>query len=307
LKAGRLGRVGNTESAVSFDGALPIPDVNVALYRRIYVLEQWLRRIALAGLMARYGSRWNDSISNDMMRNVKPRLENLKNRVAFNTENSDNLVWCLTLEELGRLLLSDQTWVAIKALTGFHRDELRERVNDLREIRNVIGHNRAATQYTMDVFAAIERNLDQGIAPFRDRMLYDLGGAQVSPSVADQVVDLFFRDRSALGRDQITQDEYFYYAHMIENAARPLDLGALLERFEGSRRAVLAFLVNREELGEFAVVWPKSAAGNEHEAIIDLLGGHPLPSGADYAAQSPRYTCHPKVWFVETSPRNHQP
>jgi len=289
---------GTTGDAVTFDGELPIPDVNVALYRKIYVLEQWLRRIALAGLMGRYGSRWNDSLSNDMIRAVKPRLQNLKNRVAFNTENSDNLVWCLTLEELGSLLLSERTWAVNRALTGFDREELRGRVDDLREIRNVVGHNRAATQYTMDIFSAIERNLDKGISRFCDRMLYDLAGDQESPGISDPVVAFFFRDRSTLGRDQITQDEYFYYAHIFATANRPLDLGSLLERFDGPRRAILAFLINRREHGEFALVWPKSATRKEHEDIINLLGGPSLQEGDDYTTQSPRHTCHPKVWFV---------
>jgi hypothetical protein len=233
-----------------------------------------------------------------MIRNVKPRIQSLKNRVAFNTENSDNLVWCLTLEELGSLLLSERTWTITKDLTGFHRDELRGRIDDLREIRNVVGHNRAATQYTMDVFGAMERNIDEGISRFCDRMLYDLGGSQVSPTISDPVVELFFRDRSTLGRDQMTQDEYFYYAHIFASVGRPLDLGALLERFDGPRRAVLAFLVSRREHGELAVVWPKSATQEEHESIIDLLGGPALQPGDEYATQSPRYTCHPKVWFV---------
>jgi hypothetical protein len=288
----------DVRDSVTFDGELPIPDVNVELYRKIYALEQWLRRIALAALMVRYGSRWNDSMSNELIRNVKPRLQNLKNRVAFNTENSDNLIWCLTLEELGSLLLAERTWTITRDLTGFYREELAGRLNDLREIRNVIGHNRASTRYTMDVFLAIERSLEDGISRFSDRMLYDLGGDQASPESADPIVDLFFRDRSALGRDQITQDEYFYYAHMFADTPSPLDLGGLLERFDAPRRAVLAFLVNRRENGEWAVVWPKSSSGEEHESIIALLASSAPHSADDYGTQSPRYTCHPKVWFV---------
>jgi len=248
--------------------------------------------------MARFGSQWGNSFSNDMIRSVKSRLENLKNRVAFNTENSDNLVWCLTLEELGSLLLYEKTWDITRELTSFHRDELKGRLDDLREIRNVIGHNRAATQYTMDVFDAIDRNLGEGISRFRDRMLYDLGGVQASPATVDAVVDLFFQDRSPLGRDQITQDGFFYYAHMLAGAGQPVELGALLERFDAARRAILAFLVNRRSSGEFALVWPKSATDDEHRLIVELLGRPPVGRGSDYLTQSPRYTCHPKIWFV---------
>lgn len=283
---------------LTFEGDLPLPDVNISLYRRIYVLEQWLRRIALASLMARYGSQWGNSFSNEKIEQFKTRLDNLKNRVAFNTENSDNLVWCLTMDELGSLLLSKKTWDITKDLTAFHRDELIGRLNDLREIRNVIGHNRAATQYTMDVFGAIERSLDEGIARFRDRMLYDLGGQQVAAGNSDPVVELFFRERSLLGRDQITQDDHFYYAHMLGAVGEPLDLGALLERFDAVRRAILAFLVSQSNAGEYALVWPKTASSQEHDQVVQLLGGHARRHEGGYLAQSPRYACHPRVWFV---------
>jgi hypothetical protein len=42
------------------------PAGSLLLYRRIYVLEQWLRRIALATLMRRYATRWRSAIPTDI-------------------------------------------------------------------------------------------------------------------------------------------------------------------------------------------------------------------------------------------------
>src|SRR5437867_2795546 len=39
-------------------GEMPLPRNNLLILHGIYVLEQWLRRIALAALMAQAGSRW---------------------------------------------------------------------------------------------------------------------------------------------------------------------------------------------------------------------------------------------------------
>src|SRR4051812_26825527 len=104
--------------SISFEEELPLPEVNIFLYRRIYVIEQWLRRVALAALMARYGSRWNDAIPTEIGKNLKGRVAGLRNRVAFDTENSDNAIWCLTLEELKSLLLYEKIWPLVKELTG---------------------------------------------------------------------------------------------------------------------------------------------------------------------------------------------
>src|SRR3954447_12420854 len=99
---------------VTFEEEMALPETNVYLYRRVYLLEQWLRRIALAALMARHGSRWHAAMPGTIADTIKPRLASLRNRVAFDVENSDNVIWILTLAELESLMLYDKVWPVVK-------------------------------------------------------------------------------------------------------------------------------------------------------------------------------------------------
>ena len=287
-------------AGITFEGELPLPEINLLLYRRIYVIEQWLRRIALAALTARYGPRWNDAVPSDIRRTLKARLMSLHNRVAFDTEDSDNAVWILTLDELKTVLTYEKVWPFVKELTALDRQQLHARLNELREIRNVVGHNRAATDYTAKVFDAIEHALGEGIEHFRDRFLYDFAGAQQSgESTPDSVTDAFYGTRSPLGRQQIGLDTYFYYVYVLaaENG-RPIHLGDLLEHFGSVQKVILAILINRRSLGEHTVVWPRSASATEHSDVLARFDAWQTLEGEPYVAQNPRYVCHPKVWFV---------
>jgi hypothetical protein len=293
-------RAGKAIEAISFEGELPLPEVNLLLYRRIYVVEQWLRRIALAALMARYGSRWGDAIPTEIGKNLKARVAGLRNRVAFDTENSDNVIWCLTLEELRSLLTYEKTWSYVKEMTSFDRLELDARLDDLREIRNVIGHNRAATDYTLKVFEAIDEALWVGIGVFRDRLLYDFGGTQHLEGLSgDPVGEAFYASHSPLGREQMAGDRDFYYLYALRpDPSQAVRLGDLLEHFNEVRRTILAFLINRQTPGEYTIVWPRNATTDEHTRILDRFRSYVPGPGLAYGLQNPKYVCHPKVWFV---------
>jgi hypothetical protein len=285
---------------ISFEDELPLPEVNLKLYRELYVLEQWLRRIALAAFMARYGTRWNDAIPTEIGKNLRSRVKQLRNRVAFDTENSDNAIWCLTLDELKALLTYEKVWSLVRNLTAFDRQELGARLDDLREIRNVVGHNRAATDYTQKIFEAIDESLRKGIEQFRDRFLYDFAGEQHAGDLSgDAVADAFYTAQSPLGSKQIARDDYFYYIYVLmPESGSPIKLGDLLEHFDSIRRIALAFLVNRQTLGEYTLVWPTTAKPDEHSAVLQQLERFESRPGDPYDLQSPKYVCHPKVWFV---------
>lgn len=286
-------------AAISFEDELPLPEINLLLYRRIYVLEQWLRRIALAALTARYGPRWNDALPTEMGKNLKSRIASLKNRVAFNTEDSDNAIWALTLDELKSLLTYDKIWPVVRELTEFDRQDLRARLEELREIRNVIGHNRAATDYTGKIFEAIDESISDGVNRFRDRLLYDFSGSQQRGTDSDDVVNQFYRSASPLGQRQIATDEYFYYIYvLVPSAGNPVGLADLLEHFDAVRRVVLSFLINRQRLGEYTLVWPRSGTTDDHSSVLERFEVFQPVSGEAYSAQNPKYVCHPKVWFV---------
>jgi len=160
------------ESAVFWD-ELPIPSANLQIYREIYSLEQWLRRITYAALMAKYGSTWRGTLSEDLASSLKQRPRQLRGRVHLDCENSDNAIWLLTLDELQNLLLADATWPTVRQLTNLSRRALESKISEIREIRNVVGHNRAAGAKTVLIVEAAAASLQVGIDHFKGELLYD--------------------------------------------------------------------------------------------------------------------------------------
>jgi hypothetical protein len=59
----------SVELSVEVD--VPLPEGNLLLYRRIYVLEQWLRRITMAALMSRYATQWRNAIPTEISKELK--------------------------------------------------------------------------------------------------------------------------------------------------------------------------------------------------------------------------------------------
>jgi len=64
--------------SIVFRDELPVPEANVVVYEQIYVLEQWLRRIAYASLMAQFGSGWQQAIPGNLASDLKRRLRQLR-------------------------------------------------------------------------------------------------------------------------------------------------------------------------------------------------------------------------------------
>ncbi len=56
---------------LDFEDDIPIPEFNLGIYRRLYVLERWLRRIALAALQARHGDGWWGALPDDLSAELK--------------------------------------------------------------------------------------------------------------------------------------------------------------------------------------------------------------------------------------------
>jgi hypothetical protein len=85
--------------SIVFREELPLPTTNIEIYEQMYALEQWLRRVACASLMARFGSTWRSALPPELAGDLKRRLKQLEGRVHLDCENSRNAIWLLTLED----------------------------------------------------------------------------------------------------------------------------------------------------------------------------------------------------------------
>lgn len=292
--------------SVVFRDELPVPEANIVVYEQIYVLEQWLRRIAYAGLMAQYATNWRQAIPRDLANDLKRRLRQLSGRVHLDCENSDNVVWLLTLDELGEVLLAEQTWPTVKSLSRLPKQVFATRLTELREIRNVVGHNRAVSANTALLTAGIAVAFSSGIESFKAQLLYDDAGTIHFGSVdEDDVPGLFARweAKSDPGSQiMLTEGEYFY--SLTRLPVEPFDsylrVKSFLDAMKPLAHEVLAVLINR--MGdEFTLAWPKRASDRAHERVMGFFFADDRHrwTQTPYEQQSPSAICDPRIWFYE--------
>lgn len=292
--------------SIVFRDELPVPEANVIVYEQIYVLEQWLRRIAYASLMARFGSGWKQAMPGNLASDLKRRLRQLSGRVHLDCENSDNVIWLLTLEELGDVLLAKQTWPTVRSLSQLPKRVFETRLAELREIRNVVGHNRAVSANTALLTAGIAVAFSSGIERFKTQLLYDDGTIHFGSADEEGVPGLFARkdakrDPQAL-QATLTEGHHFYSLTRlpIEPFGVYLRVKSFLDAMGPLAHEVLAVLVNRTG-DEFTLAWPKRASDEVHERVMTLFFANdrdrwtPTP----YEEQSPSAICDPRVWFYE--------
>ena len=293
--------------SVGFRDEPPVPEANVAVYEQIYVLEQWLRRIAYASFMARYGTDWQQALPERLAGDLKRRLRQLSGRVHLDCENSDNAIWLLTLDELGDVLLMERLWPTVKLLCKLPKRVLESRLYELREIRNVVGHNRAVSPNTALLTAGITVALASGIECFKTQLLYDDGGTIHfgSPGggrVAGMFAEMESRRDPKTFQVMFAEGDHFY--SLTRLPINPFDVYLSIKSFiaalEPLAHDVLAVLVNRGG-DEFALAWPKRASDQVHERVMTFffMSDRDRWAKTPYEEQSPSAICDPRVWFYE--------
>jgi hypothetical protein len=288
-------------TSITFEDDVPFPMQNIEVYRRLYIIELWLRRFVLAGLMSKYGTQWRSAIPTDLSKAVRPRRAALAGRAYLDVEASDNVVWLMTLEELRQLLISEFIWPSVRELTSLQREETAAKLEELREIRNVIGHNRAITDQTVSIFGGIEDYLHRGIARFKaqtldkefaDKTIFTAADpADVVSAAVGQLCDGTLR--------QVFLERTDKFNAVISLPVPPfgyVSVADLLEAFHNVRDLILALYVNATA-NEFSVVWPLGATVDEHLSVVEHLGYFLHYTEEPYSAQDPKYVCDPRIWF----------
>jgi hypothetical protein len=76
------------------------------------------------------------------------------------------------MEELRTILTMDSTWPIVREFSGYQKTFLENKLSEVIEIRNVIGHNRATTSDTIAVWRGIATSLRPGLDAFKASLLY---------------------------------------------------------------------------------------------------------------------------------------
>ncbi len=296
----------NGVAEIDFFEEIPFPKTNSIMYREVYVLEQWLRRIAFAALMVKYGKDWQGALPNELCKELKARLAELKDRVYLDCENSSNSIWLTTLDELKTIIASDSIWPTVRDLTGYSRSVVSSKIDEMRRIRNTIGHNRAVSSRTITIWRGISASLKSGIETFKREFLYNpdtvlhmdereeviaatIFHSKMQGLKGDHPVTVFFESNYACSICRLPHEPFGY-----------LRISDLVNHFHNLENSLLAILVNKGA-DEYSIVWPKIMSHGVCLSIIDKsLESLDLDTtSTPYEHQNPKYICNPIVWFYE--------
>lgn len=296
---------------IEFLEGLPFPEANLIVYREIYYVEQWLRRILITALLAKHGEKWLDSIPSEILSELKKRRGSLKGRIIFDSENNSNVLWLSTFEELRKICLNLELWPFIKKITAFNQTEFTEKLNFLREIRNIIGHNRAATEQTQKICESLVSYFRRGVGVFRHYMGLIEGKdseERIEKELSYQDTEEF-RDLDGYLYEQnhpdgsqifLWENEHFrnIFTLPVQREYSWVDIAGILEEFRELEPYILAISINFTG-DEYSVIWPKSISTESQYDIIRTFTASEPKHWTDipFKDQSPRFLGDPKIWF----------
>jgi hypothetical protein len=209
------------------------------------------------------------------------------------------------------VLLADSTWPTVKRLTGLPRGVLDGRLDELREVRNVVNHNRATTETTVSIVNGLAASLRAGIARFKDEFLYssdyqlNLPDSDSSegfvPMLYQELVET--NDRFSF-QSMLSESQLFYSLTRLPVAPFDcyLNINAFLADMKAREDAILALLVNKQG-DEFSLTWPKAVLDVEHDQILRFFfeSRGARWSKLEYGKQLASAVCDPRVWFYENA------
>jgi hypothetical protein len=304
---------------ITFYEDLPFPETNIDIYRDIYYAEQWLRRILLAALYANYGEKWIESVPSEILNELKKRRGSLRGRTFLDCENNSNVIWLSTFDELNKLFIGQELWPTIKYFTKFARAEFTEKVQFLREIRNIIGHNRATTEQTLNICHSLVNFFREGIDNFRIKIFKNEEEFEQDLELRDGVefstLNMQLYDQVNPEGSQIFLWESVYFREIFTLPVPTrqhslVDIAEICDAFKELEPSVLAICINMSG-DEYGIIWPKCMPVEYQSKIISkFLSSEPCVwTSKDYQSQTPKYLCDPKIWFYgdEILGQNEQP
>ena len=290
---------------LEFRDEMVIPKINSELYLALYEIENWLKRICLTAYVLKHGSHWRNSISTEFEAKIKRRCKGNHELLYLDTQMDDNLIWMSTLGELSRLLLDDSAVPFVKELTGFSRERLKHKLDDIREIRNLLAHNRALSETTANILQGVIASFKMAVDNFKHYFLYCVGDIFSEEDISD-AVNVHFQvgmEGNDWSRFQafLARSKYVYSLTCLPVApfGRFVSASKLLHKYEGEMGNILAFTLNKQG-DEYSVLIPKSIEKERAIKVVDAFHRKPAVwTKKSFIRQHPKYVCNPKIWFYD--------
>lgn len=289
-----------------YENEMLIPNRNRDIYSSLYVIENWLRRIALSAYMILHGKDWQKHIDPKLSAAVTSRL--MKNNELFYlaAELDRNLIWATLHRELHQLIFDSTVWPLISELTHFGKERLQSKLTELNDIRNLLAHNRAFSPHTEVVFRGIEASIRIGIENFKNKIIYP--DTEIYADDDPNSINSLFQSRMT-GNDwskfqaYLASNKYFYEMLCLP-VQRKWDTSyisgrKLLKSYNALQDSILAFNVNKTG-DEYGILVPRNTPQTDIESIITTFVGDPdVWTEIPYEEQDPQFISNPKIWFYE--------
>lgn len=290
---------------LEFRDEMVIPKINSELYLALYEIENWLKRICLTAYVLKHESHWMNSISTESKVKFKSRYNASHKLLYLDAQMDDNLIWMSTLGELSRLLFDDSVVPFVKELTGFSKERLKHKLDEIREIRNLLAHNQALSETTAKILQGVIASFKVAVDKFKHYFLYEFGDIFSGEDISD-AVNVHFQagmeenDWSSF-QAFLARSKYFYSLTClpVEPFGRFVSASKLLHEYEGEMGNILAFTLNTQG-DEYSVLIPKSIEKERAIKVVDAFLRKPdVWTKKPYIRQHPKYVCNPKIWLYE--------
>ncbi|MFF2089783.1 Swt1 family HEPN domain-containing protein [Paenibacillus sp. NPDC058174] len=289
---------------LEFREEMLIPQINGDIYFSIYDLENWLRRICLTVYMVEYGGNWANHLPKKIKDSIKQKNDRNRELIYLDVDSEENIIWSLTQSELSQLLLNPTIWARVQELIGFSQERLAQKLIELREIRNLLAHNRALSERTYIITKGIIESLYSAIHRFKTNFIYN--DSKTIMEDMDDDLSIYFSSKME-GNDwggfqAFLESNEIIYSLVCLPVNRKCNYPSaykLLSKFNEVIDNVIAIQVNKTG-DEFIVMIPKKLPNEISYKIIDLfLDKDDLFTCKEFESQHPKYICNPKIWFYE--------
>ncbi|WP_329309642.1 hypothetical protein [Streptomyces sp. NBC_01262] len=287
---------------LEFDGEFLVPRINQQAYRDIYTLEGWLRRLCLASWMRAHGTLWHQHLDPKLRKNLERLAEKSRRRLHLDAETSDDLIWQSDIGELLKMLTAPQIADDIHHLAGREQQEIARDFDEIREIRNVLAHNRALSPQTYALLRGSIFRLQAVVDHFRSCILYGDSDILHDDSDLGEYLAILLEDND-WSKFQAFVARGHGFIQYVTLPTQPLnmwpDAQRLLEVFSDHLEHITAFTMNKER-DEFIILAPEKLDEDSQAALCRAFAANPgVWTHLPYEEQHPRFICSPKMWIYE--------
>lgn len=290
---------------LEFKDEMLIPRINGEIYFSIYELENWLRRICLSVYMTEFGEDWVRNVPKKVFEGYQQRSRRSQEIFYLDADNEDNLIWSLTHAELSNMLLNGKVFDRVNSLIGLTYDRLRQKLDELREIRNLLAHNRALSERTGTIVQGIIASFYIAIDKFKVSFLYNKE-TEILFTGKYELSDYF--EQKMEGNDWSKFQAFIEEGENIYSiVCLPVDRGEntypsafkLLEEFKVVLEYIISIRLNKSG-DEYIITFPKRLSNENSKKIVDIfMRKSDVWTIISFEDQHPKNICNPRIWFYE--------